>query len=477
MPDLDFAALPHDYVRPKRRRPVAADPDSRAHYKAHLRSWRVIFRQVVLPAAAVMLIFPRSGVGQVEAPASGTGTSPAARMVTVEQAVNEAYEANPEIRAAVRRLSLAQMKIATARSLDDPMLSVRDWQTPLSKPWDLNQAQLMFMVQQTFPNHEKRDMRARVASDSVEVAASDLEAMRQEVAAEVRKICTELLRNADAFKLHHQEAALMKEALDTAMVQYTTGKVSQADVLRAQMAVTKLDEHIIELEQERDSARAQLNALLGRRPDEAIEITGTYAAPVNVPAAEELEQAAIEHRPELAALRKQIAASQDAAHLTRMATRPDFTVGLGYMLMPTGSASRNAYMAEFSMNMPRWNRDRHEGEAKQADAATAVTQAELDARTSAVFLEVRQAQIDLLAAEKRVKLYRDTLLPQADAVFQAATAAYRNNRAEFANLIDSQNVLLDVQTALYTASAAVDAGVARLERTTGAPLSAIRSSQ
>ena len=191
-----------------------------------------------------------------------------------------------------------------------------------------------------------------------------------------------------------------------------------------------------------------------------------------MPSIEDLEQAAIEHRPELAALRKQIATSRDQSHLARMATKPDFTVGLGYMLMPSGSTSRNAYMAEFSMNLPRWNRDRHEGEAKQADAATAVAQAELETRSNAVFLELRQAQIDLLAAQRRVKLYRDTLLPQADATFQAATAAYRNNRGEFANLIESQNVLLDVETALYTAEAALDSGLARLERAAGAPLSA-----
>jgi outer membrane protein, heavy metal efflux system len=406
-----------------------------------------------------------------QAPPGGPVTSRGAAVLSAEQAVAEAREANLEIRAAVRRLSLAQMKTSTARSLEDPMVSVRDWQTPLSKPWDLNQAQLMFMVQQTFVNREKRDMRGRVAGDEVEVAAEEVETLRQEVAAEVRKTCSDLLRNADAVTVHDHQAALLKEALAAALAEYTTGKVPQADVLRAQMAVTRLNEHMIELEQERDSSRAQLNALLGRRPEEAIEISGGYAAPVAVPRIEELESVAIDHRPELAALRKQIATSRDEGHLMRLATKPDFTVGLGYMLMPTGSLSRNAYMAEFSMNVPSWNRMRHEGEAKQADAATDVTQAELDMRTSAVFLEVRQAEIDLLAAEKRVKLYRDTLLPQADAAFKASTAAYQNNRAEFANLIDSQNLLLDVQTALYTASAAVDAGVARLERATGAPLS------
>jgi len=318
-------------------------------------------------------------------------------------------------------------------------------------------------------------MRARIAGDDVELASEELETMRQDVSAEVRKTCADLMRNADAFKVHDRQAALLKEALASVLAQYTTGKVPQADVLRAQMAVTRLNEHMIELEQERDNARAELNVLLGRRPNQSIEISGSYSTVADVPPIEDLERIATEHRPELAGLRKQIARSQDQGQLMRMATKPDFTVGLGYMLMPTGTASRNAYMAELSMNLPALNRARHDGEAKQADAATDVTQAELDARTSAVFLEVRQAQIELSASAKRVKLYRDTLLPQADAAFKASTSAYQNNRGEFSNVIDSQNLLLDIQTALYNASAATDAGVARLERAIGATLAAQNS--
>ena len=408
--------------------------------------------------------------GQTEpssAPTLSSPQGPTVAPLSVNEAVTEALQSNPEIRAAVRRLSLAQAKTLTARSLDDPMLMVRDWDTPLRKPWDLNQAQMMFSVQQTFLSKEKRDVRSKVAGDDVEAAASDLESIRQEVAAEVRKACAGLMRSADERKLLDRQNALLKEALSVTLVQYTTGKVPQADVLRAQMALTRLDEQLIELDEERDSVRAGLNSLLGRRPEEELEIAGDYAAPGALPSIEELERLAIEHRPELAGLRTQIAKSKDQGQATRLAMKPDFTAALGYMLMPAGSASRNAYMAEVTVNLPWLNRDRHNGESKQADAATAVTQAELEARTSAVFLEVRQAQIATLAAEKRVKVYRDTMLPQAEAAFKASTAAYRNNRAEFLTLIDSQNLLLDIQTAYYKASAAADTGVAELERAIG----------
>jgi len=407
----------------------------------------------------------QSGPGSGSAPAHPAAV--ALPPIAVEDAVAAALEANPQIHAAVRRLTLAQSRTATARSLDDPMLMVRDWDTPLRQPWDLNQAQAMFSIQQTLVSRQKRDLRARVAGDDAEIAASELESLRQEVAAQVRNWCADLNRNAEEMRLHERQASLLKEALAAALAQYRTGRVPQADVLRAQMAVTRLEEHLIELEEERDRAQAQLNALMGRPPGEAVEIAGDYAPEVELPAVEDLERLAIEHRPELAGLRKGIARSRDEAQATRLLTKPDFTVALGYMLMPTGSAARNAYMAEVTMNLPGLNRARHEGEARQADAATAVAQADLEARTAAVFLEVREAQIAIRAAEKRTKVYRDTLLPQAEAAFKAATAAYQNNRAEFSALIDSQNLLLEIQTALYKSLSLRDAGMADLERAIG----------
>lgn len=390
--------------------------------------------------------------------------------LSVEQAISEALLANPEIKTEVRRLSQAQLKTTTARSLDDPMLMVRDWQTPLRKPWDLNQAQLMFSLQQTFIGKEKRDLRSKVAGDDVQAETDELERLRQDVSASVRETCASLLRNADEMRLHDQQAAVLNQALSAALAEYTTGKVPQADVLRAQMALTRLNEHLIELQEEHDTESAQLNAQLGRSPEDPVEIAGSYRGAATVPSTEELERLAIEHRPELAALRKQITKSGDEARLTRLALKPDFTAALGYMLMPSGSTYRNAYMAELTMNLPQLNRARHDGEAKQADAATDVMQAELDARTSTVFLEIRQAEVEVRSAQKRVKLYRDTLLPQAEAAFKASTAAYQNNRGEFMNLIDSQNLLLDVRTAYYKAMSAMDAGNAHLERAIGAPL-------
>ncbi len=390
--------------------------------------------------------------------------------ITTEQAIQIALRDNPDIRAAVRQVSTAQARTETAGSRDDPMFQYRDWGTPLKQPWDLNQAQNMFMIQQTFQRKDKRALRTVLAGDDVQMASAEMEKTRQDVTASVRKACIDLLRNADEMRLHDREATLMREALAVAMAKYTVGKVPQADVLRAQIVLTRLKEHMLELEEERDTARAELNILMGIDPANPTEVLGVYRSPATLPSADELERIAIAHRPELAAIRQQMASNQDQVKLGRLAYQPDYTVGLGYMVMPTGSPFRNAYMAEFSIELPWLNRQKHDGEVRQAAITIDLRHAEMDAQQSRARLEIQQALTKVLTAQKRLVLYRDTLKPQAEATFHASVAAYQNDRAEFLNLIDSQNLLLDIQTATFKAAADMDTGLADLERAIGAPL-------
>ena len=52
----------------------------------------------------------------------------------LDEAERIALEANPEIKVAVRRLSMAQAHLPVAGTLDDPMGMYRGWGVPLKKP-------------------------------------------------------------------------------------------------------------------------------------------------------------------------------------------------------------------------------------------------------------------------------------------------------------------------------------------------------
>ena len=390
--------------------------------------------------------------------------------MALEQIEAAAMQGNPEIRAAVRRVAVLEARIPAAGALDDPMFMYRNWGAPLERPYDLNQAQNMFMLQQTFPGAGKRAARSDVAGKEVNVAKEQLEGLRREVQVKVRKAFYDLMRNADELRIHDEQMQLTKQALESARIKYTVGRVPQQDVLKAQIAITKLEEHLIMLEEQGEMARASLNTLMGRDPSTPLEIEGHYSTQVEVPTLARLEQIAVENRPELRAVAAQQKVAAARANLAGKAYTPDLTVGLGYMLMPDGANYRNNYMAEFSMNLPWLNRRKHDSEIAEAKAMTETTNADYAMRQSAVLLEIQEALIKVRSAQRALTLYRDTLRPQAEATFRAAAAAYQHDRTDFLNLIDSQNMMLDVQSSFYRTAAEMDARVAELERAIGTAL-------
>ena len=179
---------------------------------------------------------------------------------------------------------------------------------------------------------------------------------------------------------------------------------------------------------------------------------------------------ALEHRPELKAIEAGIKQLQTKVRLAEKNTKPDISIGAGYMLMPSGSMNRNGYMAELSLNLPWLNRSRHDSEIQEAQAQVNVQRAELEAQKAMVFLEIQEALIRANTAARLVEIYRDTLRPQARATLRATSAAYQTDQTDFLNLIDSQNAALDVEYSYYRALAEFDGRIAALERAIGAPI-------
>ena len=396
--------------------------------------------------------------------------SPVSQVMTLEEIEREALANNPELRAVTARVAVAKAHTPVAGALDDPMLMYRNWGTPLEKPWDWNQAQHMLMYQQTLPGPGKRAARTQLANQQAAETDAQIEVVKREVGVRVRKAYYDLLRSADDHRIHDQQMELSKQTLQSATVKYTVGRAPQQDVLKAQIAMTRLADHLVMLDEEQEMARAELNTLMGRDAGTPLDVTGGYGTARTLPKLEELERIALENRPELKAIAATGSVADAQLALARKAYTPDFTVAGGYMLMPEGSMFRNNYMAEVTVSLPWLNRRKHDNEIQEAQAAAQVVRSEQKAQINAAFLEIQRALIQARAAERSLKLYRDTLRPQAETTLKSAAVAYQQDRTDFLNLVDSQNMLLDVESSYFKAAASFDTSIAELERAIGAPL-------
>jgi cobalt-zinc-cadmium efflux system outer membrane protein len=390
--------------------------------------------------------------------------------MTLAEIERESLENNREIQIMRERVELAKAGVAPALTLDDPSFSYRAWGTPLSAPWNMNQTQHMFMFNQTFPAAGKRELRYQAANQGVDVAEAEFEARKLEVGARVRATFYDLLRNQDELRLHDEQIALARQAVAAARIKYTVGRVPQQDVLKAQIAVTRLADHLAMFLQDGDLARARLNTLMGRDPAAPLEISGEYGVPIVLPETSSLQQTALENRPELKAIQAGIRQLETTVRLTEKNYKPDISIGAGYTLMPSGSTNRSGYMAELSFNLPWINRSKHDTEIREAQLQVNVHRAELESRKAIVLQEIQEALIRARTAARLVEVYRDTLRPQAQATLKSASAAYQTDQTDFLNLIDSQNTALDVEYSYYRALAEFDSRVAELEGAIGAAI-------
>ena len=398
------------------------------------------------------------------------GSGPALTLDDVERI---ALTRNPEIAVAARRVAMAEANVPAAGALDDPEAMYRGWGVPLKQPWNYNQAQNMFMVTQALPGTGKRHLRTTVAQSDVAVAKDELAATRLRVQVDTRKAFYTLVEAQDELRIHDEHVDIAGQAIQAARIRYTVGKVPQQDLLKAQLELTRLGEHMIRFDRDIEVAKSQLNSLLGRDPSTPLRLHGDGGVLTALPSQESLNQQALQVRPDLLAAQAAATKSRQQQALARKAYVPDFSVSAGYMLMPPSTSMRNTYMVEGSMTLPWLDHRKHDAEIAGAAAAVSEQDAELAALRTQAFGQIAEARAEAEAARKMAALYQNALRPQAEATLHAAVIAYENNQTDFLNLLDSQMAVIDIELAALQATADFQMRLADLELSVGAPIELI----
>jgi outer membrane protein TolC len=271
-------------------------------------------------------------------------------------------------------------------------------------------------------------------------------------------------------KIHDEHVNIARQSIAAARIRYTVGKVPQQDLLKAQLELTRLAQHMIGFDRDAEVAQSRLNTLMGRDPAAPLRVQGDSGAVAVLPSPATLEQLALGARPDLLEAETAAAKSRQQQTLAKKAYVPDFVVSAGYMLMPPSSTMRNTYMVEGSMTLPWLDHRKHNAEIASAAAAVTEQDAELAAMRTEAFGQIRESLAEAEAAQKLSALYQNSLRPQAEVTLHAAVIAYENNQTDFLNLLDSQMQVIDLDLAWRQALADFNARMADLEMAVGAPI-------
>ena len=392
--------------------------------------------------------------------------------LTLDVALDEALGHNPLLIALRKQFDVARQRPAQELSLRPPTFEAQIWQWPVNTLNPSNTNMYMFTLGQNIPGRSKRRLRAAVAEKDVALEENEIAVGARRVIDQVKRAYAELFVTRKEIGIHHENVDLLRQFADISEAKYVTGRISQQDVLKAVVELSKLYEDLVMLDQRAQIVEAELNTLLGRPPHASIGPLGEPQERVLLPPVAELQRVALARQPELRSAQLGIERAEATLAASREEYKPDFFVKGGYFLMPQQSDSvprPDSWTAMVGITWPRapWARGGLDAHVAEARAAIEAAHARQRAAESVVRLAVQEAYVRVKSAEVRAALLRTTILPQSKQTLEVSRAAYQTDRVDFLALIDNQRILLGAQLSYYRALNDLEQGLADLERAVG----------
>jgi outer membrane protein TolC len=267
--------------------------------------------------------------------------------------------------------------------------------------------------------------------------------------------------------------SLLQDFQEVARAMYAAGTGRQADVLRANVEVARMDAEIERMVAMRRVAAARLNAVLDRPAETPVAAVELPALPAEWPGRDTLRSWAEQTRPLLRQSKTGVERAGTGQALAHRQIWPDFSIGLQYGQRDAGAlgtARMGSAMIGFSV--PIFAGRRQLRMRDEAAALESMAQAQLEATRADVDARVGELLAELERARTLLDLYRDDVLPQADANVESSFSSYRVGAVDFPTLVDAQMTTNRYEQEYITLLADYGRAVAELETTVGRELPA-----
>jgi len=247
------------------------------------------------------------------------------------------------------------------------------------------------------------------------------------------------------------------------------------DVLKAQAQLAQLSYDLVLLEELRQTEVTKLNTLLNRDPETPLGELGDEPLSSMAFSIEELYSLAREHQEELKVADLEIEKSMKAMDLAGKASLPDFTLGFSYLDVGESSiaglpdSGKDAYGLSLGVSLPIWFKKNRAAE-REARLNYLRARELKDARLNDTYANVKNIYFKLTNADRLVRLYMESLIPQSEESLEIAETWYREGKGSFSDLLETQSVWLNFNLAYYRAVSDYQQHLARLEGLVGVSL-------
>ena len=423
-----------------------------------------------------------SCIGALLVAAGLLSSTPVGHAASLSELMEEARRNNPDILAARRAWQAAAQVPTQVTTMPDPTVSVQHLSVGSPRPFagysNSDFAYIGLGISQDLPYPGKLRLKGESAREDVAIARDKLDAVTRSVIEQVKEAYFQIAAIQETLAVLDRDSRLLEQIESIADARYRVGQGIQQDILKAQLERTKLLREVANQRQLLGSAGAQITKLLNRgahsqdlssRDLSLLDLTADRL--VETPlrnTAEELLAKARAQNPAIAGQQEIVKRQSLGVEMARKDRYPDFNVQ--YQWQHTGDQFRDYYMVSFSARLPIYRSRKLNPELAQATEELSRSEREYESQIQAAYFDVRDQYLAAQTASQLLTIYREGLIPQALAAYQAGLVAYQGGRQDFESLLSSFMDVLNFDREYWKTLAEHETALSRIEQVTGLSL-------
>lgn len=392
--------------------------------------------------------------------------SPTPELLRFADVAEIALRNRSEVTAALARAEALAQRPAIVSALEDPMISPSIDHYPfemMDEEEGGRRYDWSVTVEQRFPLSGVRGFRGAAARADAQRARALATSTELDVVLEAQRSFLMLNERRRMNRVLDEQLRLAQQLVDVSSTRYANGTGVQADVLRAEVEVARVQSSRQSLSAQIRAAEAMLNVSLGRTAQEPVPelhhvVSRDEPWPVQI-----VVERALSRRPELVAGAAEIDRTAAELNVMQSMYKPMATVRVGRAsTMAEGAGA----MVMIGVSVPIWGGRLRAGVA-EARAMQRMATADLEGMRRMVEAEAVAARETVIATRTQVLALKTEIAPRARAAVDAALASYASGQMTLVSVIESARALWEVQAEEVMADSALGEAWARLDRSIG----------
>lgn len=381
---------------------------------------------------------------------------------------------SPSVEAAYQRWVASAERLPQVGSLPDPRLNVGFFLDEVETRTGPQHARIG--VSQALPWPGLLDEREDAAALAARGAWLRFEAERLAVTEQVVRTLHELAYLDAVVRITQENLELLQSFEEVVRNRYRVGLGSHPELARVQVELGQLEDRLTQLETMRPAYASELNAALNRPTETPVPTLAELPGRVSLMQGPELAALARRANPNLLALDEQLEEKRVGTEVARLGGMPSLSVGLDYIV--TGDAMNSSIpesgddpiMLSFGVTLPL-SREKYDAAVRESIAERLEVSHTRAAEANRISAAIQRIWFEHTDADRRVRLYEQTLIPKAEESLRASLAGFRAGDTNFLDLLDTERTLLEFAIASERARADRGQALAMLNRLVGQPVS------